>query len=124
MDEITNAELARRLDSMRRDVHDDLTAIHRRLDSYVLREVYQAEQKGQETRMLVMERELAGLRTAIDAAEEKRAADRKSDDEKRTTERKAADDKRTADRRFMVAMVGLPVLALIVQILLAFRSPT
>lgn len=54
-DDITNAELARRLDSMRRDFHDDITEISRRMDSYVLREVYAAERLAMETRIGVLE---------------------------------------------------------------------
>ncbi|WP_330438827.1 hypothetical protein OHB44_28050 [Micromonospora sp. NBC_00821] len=54
-DDITNAELARRLDSMRRDFHDDFAEISRRMDSYVLREVYAAERLAMETRVGVLE---------------------------------------------------------------------
>jgi ribosomal protein S28E/S33 len=50
-DEVTNAELARRLER----VHDDISGISHRLDQYVLREVYRAEMEGRDTRLGALE---------------------------------------------------------------------
>lgn len=47
-DEVSNAELARRLDAFSREVHTDLGELIRRLDAYVLREVYLADQRRRE----------------------------------------------------------------------------
>jgi hypothetical protein len=111
-DDITNAELARRLDSMRKDMHDDLTEITRRQDAYVLREVYLSDQRGSEARMLAIERELSTLKLALTTAEEKREIAARADV-----------DRRAADRRLVVGAVISAVLALIVQILLSMRGP-
>lgn len=46
--EVTNAELARRLEAFRQDIHGDLAEIMRRQESYVLREVYAADQRRHE----------------------------------------------------------------------------
>lgn len=93
-DDITLAELARQLQAFRRDVHDDLADISRRLDAYVLREVYASDQRGQEARMKAIE-------------------DRQKDD--------AA--QRQADRRWIISAILLPIVVLAVQVVLALRGP-
>ncbi|MGW3608930.1 hypothetical protein ACWD6N_03425 [Micromonospora sp. NPDC005163] len=100
-DDITNAELGRQIAAMRHDIQEDLAEIRRRQDAYVLREVYAADQRLTEARMLTMERSIAELGATI----------------------KAADERRTADRRLVVGAVISAVLALVVQLVLSLRGP-
>lgn len=100
-DDITNAELARRLDAMRHDNHEDFAELNRRMDSYVLREVYLADQRLTEARMQAIERDVIAVRQMITTAE----------------------DRRIADRRLVVGAVISAVLALIVQLVLSLRGP-
>lgn len=93
-DDITNAELARRLDEIRRDVHDDFADIRRRMDSYVLREVYQAERAASETRINTLERRM-------DTSEQQR---------------------RTL-MQWLISAVVIPTVALIVTVILNLRGP-
>ncbi|MEU4781871.1 hypothetical protein [Micromonospora sp. NPDC023633] len=111
-EDISNAELARQIAAMQRDIHDDLSEIRRRQDAYVLREVYLSDQRGSEARMLAIERDLAALRLALTTAEEKRE-----------TAARADVDRRAADRRLVVGAVISAVLALIVQVILSMRGP-
>lgn len=89
MDEITNAELARRLESFALDVRSDIAEVTRRLDLYVLREVYAAEQKSVDTRLSTMERQL-----------------------------QASEEQRRALVRWVISAVIIPTVALIVTIVL------
>ena len=93
-DDITNAELARRLDQMRRDVHDDLTDISRRLDAYVLREVYQAERLATETRISVLEGRV-----------------------------RDGEEQRRGMTRWLISAVVIPTVALIVTVILNLQGP-
>ncbi|MGN9802076.1 hypothetical protein [Micromonospora sp. L32] len=93
-DDITNAELARRLDSFRRDVHDDLADISRRMDAYVLREVYQAERVTTETRIAVLERRV-----------------------------EQGDEQRRAMTRWLISAVIIPVVAVVVTVFLNLQGP-
>ena len=93
-DEITNAELARRLDDFRRDIREDLAEIKLRQDQYVLREVYHADQRA--------------LLAKVDGL------DRRQD----ATEEQA----RTA-RRWLVSAIVMPAIVLVVQVILALRGP-
>lgn len=93
-DDITNAELARRLESFRRDVHDDLADIGRRMDSYVLREVYQAERSAMETRIGVLEARI-----------------------------KDGEDQRRTQSRWLLGTIAMPIVTLIVTIILNLRGP-
>lgn len=93
--EMTLAELARRLDLVAVDVRADLGEITRRLDLYVLREVYAAEQKATESRILNLE-----LRW------------------------READDQRRSDRRWLIAGVILPLMSLLAMVLIAILGPT
>jgi hypothetical protein len=90
-DNVTNNELARRLESINIDVRGDLAEITRRLDLYVLREVYAAEQKSIESRIYNLE-----LRW------------------------READDQRRSDRRWLVAGVILPLMSLLAMVLIGF----
>lgn len=63
--EVTNAELARRLDGFSRDVHNDLAEIMRRMDSYVLREVYASDQQRREDQVQTVNRELERMRGQV-----------------------------------------------------------
>lgn len=93
-EEVTNAEIARRLESFVTDVRGDLSEITRRLDLYVLREVYSAEQKSIETRIFNLE-----------------------------SRWREADDQRRADRRWLIAGVILPLMSLLAMVLIGvFQS--
>lgn len=99
-DEVSIAELARRLDRFFEEVRGDFTEVHRKLDAYVLREVHDAQMARQADRIAAVEREAksesSALRTALDS-----------------------------QRAFMRWLIGGPVfaiLALIVQIVLAVRG--
>lgn len=63
VDDVTNAELARRLDRFAADIHADLADVQRRLDAYVLREVHDAQQARQDDRMTRIERGMEDLRS-------------------------------------------------------------
>jgi septation ring formation regulator EzrA len=63
--EVTNAELARRLEHVSREVHTDLTEIMRRMDSYVLREVYASDQQRREDQVQAVNRELERIRGQV-----------------------------------------------------------
>jgi hypothetical protein len=56
-DEVTNAELARGLDR----VHKDLSEISRRLDQYVLQAVYTAEMRDRDRRLDALERDIQAV---------------------------------------------------------------
>lgn len=93
-EDITNAELGRQIAAMRQDIHNDLAEINRRMDSFVLREVYAADQRRQEDRMTALEQSI-----------------------------QRADDRRAADRRLVIGAVVSAVLALVVQLVLSLRGP-
>lgn len=93
-DDITNAELARRLDAFRRDVHDDLAEIGRRMDSYVLREVYAAERLADQGRIGVLESRV-----------------------------KDGEDQRRTLTRWLITSVVFPSVLLIVTIYFNLRGP-
>lgn len=57
--EVTNAELARRLDTFSREIQGDLGEIIRRMDSYVLREVYQSDQRRRDDQVTALTAQLA-----------------------------------------------------------------
>ena len=57
--EVTNAELARRLDALSRDMTADMAEIKSKLDAYVLREVYQADQRRREDQISTLTAQLA-----------------------------------------------------------------
>jgi len=94
-DEITNAELARRLDDFRRDIRDDLAEIKNRQDQYVLREVYAADQRA--------------LNAKVDTL------DRRQD---------ATEEQSRTARRWIVTAIVVPAIVLVVQVILALRGPT
>lgn len=64
--EITNAELARRLDGMSQRVHNDLAEISRKLDAYVLREVYASDQQRREDQVKSLDKQLTAERVERD----------------------------------------------------------
>ena len=88
-DDVTNAELARRLDSFARDVRDDLADLVRRLDQYVLQAVYNAEKTA-----------LTGQMQTL------------------TQQVKENEDRRRADRRWVVSAIVLPVAFVVADIAL------
>lgn len=94
-EEMTIAELARRLDNVALDVRADLAEITRRLDLYVLREVYAAEQKSIDSRISNLE-----LRW------------------------READDQRRSDRRWLIAGVILPLMSLLAMVLVGVLQST
>jgi hypothetical protein len=94
-DEVTNAELARRLEDFGRIVHKDLSEISRRLDQYVLEAVYRAEMGGRDRRLDELERAV-----------------------------KAAEEQRRTLTRWVISAVVVPAVVLLVQILLALQGPT
>lgn len=62
--EVTNSELARRLEAFRQDMHTDLAEIMRRQESYVLREVYASDQRRHEDLIQGLKLQLAGEEAA------------------------------------------------------------
>lgn len=88
-DEMSIAELARRLDNVALDVRADLAEITRRLDLYVLREVYAAEQKSIDSRIVNLEMRW-----------------------------READEQRRSDRRWLIAGVILPLMSLLAMVLI------
>ena len=94
-DDITNAELARRLDEMRRDVREDLADISRRQDTLVPREVYQSDKTGLDARITLLETRL-----------------------------RDSEDQRRGMTRWLISAVVLPAVALIVTIVLNLQGPT
>jgi hypothetical protein len=94
-DEVTNAELARRLDDFGRIVHKDLSEISRRLDQYVLEAVYRAEMGGRDRRLDELERKI-----------------------------KEAEEQRRTLMRWVVSAVVVPAVVLLVQVILALQGPT
>lgn len=93
-DEVSNAELARRLGQLADDVRGDFAEVFRRMDSYVLREVYAAEKDGRDRR--------------IDALEQKV---------------REAEDQRRALVRWVVGAILVPAVVLVVQVVLALQGP-
>lgn len=94
-DEITNAELARRLEDFRRNVHEDLSDISRRLDQYVLQAVYQAEQAGRDRRIDALEQQI-----------------------------KNGEEQRRTLVRWVVGAIVVPAVVLLAQVILALQGPT
>lgn len=92
-DDVSNAELARRLDSFQRDTHADFTEVFRRLDQYVLREVYAAERGRQEDRI---------------AALEQRVRD--------------GEEQRRTYLRWVISAILIPIVVLVVQVALTLRG--
>lgn len=92
-DEVTNAELARRFDAFATDIRSDLTEISRRLDLYVLREVYAAEQKTAEIRLSAMEARM-----------------------------KETDEQRRVERRWFWSAIVIPLGTLVVTVILNLQS--
>lgn len=95
VDDVSNAELARRLDSFQRDVHADLGEIIRRMDSYVLREVYTEAKARQEDRLAALEQRV-----------------------------KDGEEQRRQHLRWLVGAIVVPTVVLVVQLVLAIQGPT
>jgi hypothetical protein len=94
-DEITNAELARQLESLHRELHDDLSDIKHQLAQYVLQAVYHAEMQGRDRRVDVLE---------------KRVAD--------------GEDQRRTLVRWLIGAIVVPTVMLLAQIILALQGQT
>lgn len=94
MDEVTNAELARRLDDFRRNVHDDLGDISRRLDQYVLQAVYNAEMLGRDARVAALEQRV-----------------------------KDGEEQRRQLARWLIGAIVVPAVVLLAQVVLALQGP-
>lgn len=116
--EVSNAELARRLADFAGDVRGDFTEVFRRLDLYVLRDVYAAEKTTLEMRIRVLETSLADERRIreAEALEAKRL--READHER---QRQAEERQRNSVRWWWAAVV-IPVLAMVVSALLQARG--
>lgn len=91
--EVTNAELGRRLDEMRSDIHEDLRELKQQVDKLVPREVYDAQRSAMEAR-------IANLEATC----------------------KALGDQWRGAIRWVVGTVAVPVVVLIVQILLTIKG--
>jgi hypothetical protein len=59
---ISNAELGRRLDSLKHDMHDDFNALNARLDKYVRADVLAEQQARQDDRAAALERQIQAAR--------------------------------------------------------------
>ena len=94
-DEVSNAELARRLDDFRRNVHDDLSDISRRLDQYLLQAVYHAEMQGRDARVAALEQRV-----------------------------KDGEEQRRQLARWLIGAIVVPAVVLLAQIVLALQGPT
>lgn len=94
-EEITNAELARRLDAIHRDVHDDLTDVKRQLAQYVLQAVYHAEMQGRDRRVDVLEQKV-----------------------------KEGEEQRRQLVRWLIGAIVVPAVVVLAQIVLALRGTT
>lgn len=66
--EPTLGELSRIIAEFRNDVRDDFSAINARLDTFVLREVYNADKQALQERLSRMEREAEAARSAARTA--------------------------------------------------------
>jgi hypothetical protein len=84
-DDLSMGELARTVESIRRDVREDLNEFGRRLDQLVLRDVYLADQRALLDRMNRMEQEQRDDR--IDAT--RQIAEIRADTTRQVTEIKA-----------------------------------
>lgn len=104
-DDITNAELARRLDAFAREVREDIAGLNTRLEQYVLGRVYAAEQQ------------VTNLRIAQLEARAKEVED------SRRAERQQNEDQRRATSRWIVAAIVVPVLTTIATLLLSLVGP-
>lgn len=69
--EITNAELARRLDNFSRDIQTDLADISRKMDAFVLREVYASDQRRRDDQITALTAQLATERAERTAEAER-----------------------------------------------------
>lgn len=94
-DDVTNAELARRLEHFHRDLHGDLQEVKQQLAQYVLQAVYNAEMAGRDKAFAALEARV-----------------------------KEAEDQRRTLLRWAIGAIVVPVVMLIVQIALAVRGPT
>lgn len=96
-DEITNSELARRLDSLQGAI-----------PGYVLKEVYQSEQRLWESRHSELAKDISALEAEMDKLKEKLA----------TAETKRIDDRRQYIKLFIGALLGgiVPTITLIVSL--------
>lgn len=56
MEGVTSAEIARRLDMISNDMREDFGEIKRRLDGFVLREVYAADMRRVDTQLIDLQR--------------------------------------------------------------------
>lgn len=62
-DEPTNGELGRLIESFRHDTRADFDVVNRRLDTFVLREVYTADEARRETQFAAIWDEIKRIRT-------------------------------------------------------------
>lgn len=94
--EVTNAELARRLDAFQKEIHADFAELARRMDAYVLREVYSSDQARREE-------QIQGLK-------------QRQTDETKAREREL--DRLRAQTRWLWTAVIMPVAALLISVLM------
>lgn len=99
-DDITLAELGRRIEAMARDVHDDLADMRMRQEQYVLQRVYAAEQATLQLRLTQLEQQ-------VKEAQDQRRADRDK-----------AEEQRRGTSRWLVAAIVVPTLTALATLLL------
>lgn len=104
-DDISLAELGRRIDAMAHDVREDISGLNARLEQYVLQRVYAAEQTTLQLRISQLE-----LRV-------------KEGEDQRRVERDKAEEQRRATSRWIVAAIAVPVLTTITGILFQVVAP-
>lgn len=103
--EVTNAELGRRLDSLAKEVHADLGEILRRMESYVLREVYQSDQRRREDQIQALFRSLDDERKLRETAV---TAERQA--------REQAQERMRTTVRWLISALILPLGVVLVQV--------
>jgi hypothetical protein len=100
----TNDELARRIEHLGTDLHDDLSRIELQLSRLVPREVYDANREADKAR-------ITNLESRADTSE----AERKRDV-------KAAAERQAQMMRWVIAMVVVPLLSIVVNFWLSTRG--
>lgn len=111
--DVSMAELARRMDDLSKGVREDLGEIIRRMDGFVLREVYASDARATVERLNAMDRAMLEHRTN---------AERRADAQDRRMDAQEAARKSLA--RWLISAVFLPLLGLLITVALAFNAFT
>lgn len=109
--EVTNAELGRRLEALAKEVHADLGEILRRMDAYVLREVYAADQRRREDQIQALDKRLDDERALRETAV---ATERRA--------REQAQERMRTTVRWLISALILPVGVVAAQIWLSTQG--